>query len=294
VRALKLGVAGLGLTTVVQTVLLLLSGSIALLGDTLHNGVDVAGTAVVWVAFVLSRRSPSDRFGYGYHRFEDLAGLVVVLLIAGSAALVIFESIRAFGDSVEFSRPGLVLIAGGVGFLGNEAVAQYKLRTGRKIGSAALVADGQHSRADGLTSLGVIAAAIGLMLGWQWLDAMVGLGIGVMIAWAAVQSGRDVFLRLLDYGDPELLHQLGHAAESVEGFDHISDLRVRHLGRTVHVVAHVCMPAEYSLSQAHDVAEDLRHAWLRMVPADSLVDIHADPFEPGIPTPHLATPVRPH
>ena len=294
VRALKFGVAGLGITTVIQVVLLLFSGSVALLGDTLHNGVDVAGTAIVWVAFVLSRKVPSAGFKYGYHRFEDLAGLVVGMLIAASAGLVLFESVRAFGGSPNLSRPGLVLAAGIAGFVGNELVAQYKLRTGRRIGSAALVADGQHSRADGLTSLGVVAAAVAIMLNAAWLDAVIGLGIGLLIAWTAVQSGREVLLRLLDHGDPEIHHQLEHAAEDVTGFDHINDLRVRHLGRTVHVVAHVCMPAGYSLARAHDVAEDLRHAWLHVVPAESVIDIHADPFEPGIPTSHLPVPTHAH
>jgi cation diffusion facilitator family transporter len=290
VRALKFGVAGLGVTTVAQAALLLVSGSVALLGDTLHNGVDVAGTAIVWIAFALSRRAPSAGFKYGYHRVEDLAGLVVVALIAASAGLVLFESFRAFGATSEFGRPGLVFAAGLIGFLGNELVAQYKLRIGRRIGSAALIADGQHSRADGFTSLGVVAAAIGIMLSAPWLDAVVGLGIGLLIAWTAVQSGREVLLRLLDHGDPALLHELEHKAEEVSGFDHINDLRVRHLGRAVHVVAQVCMPAGYSLAGAHAVAEDLRHAWLDILPAHSVVDIHADPFEAGTLTLHRPAP----
>ncbi|NJD66329.1 MAG: cation diffusion facilitator family transporter, partial [Chloroflexi bacterium] len=149
VRALKVGVAGLGLTTVFQVALVLLSGSVALLGDTLHNGVDVAGTAIVWLAFIVTKRQRTTRFSYGYHRVEDLAGLAVVALIAGSAVLVIYESVRAFGETPELHRPWLVLVAGLGGFAGNEAVAQYKIRVGKRIGSSALLADGQHSRADG-------------------------------------------------------------------------------------------------------------------------------------------------
>lgn len=286
VRALKFGVAGLGLTTVFQIALLLLSGSVALLGDTLHNGVDVAGTAIVWVAFVVTRRQRTQSFGYGYHRLEDLAGLAVVVLIAASALLVVYESARAFGDPPELRRPWLVLVAGLVGFAGNEAVAQYKLRVGKRIGSSALVADGQHSRADGFTSLGVVAAAIGIMVDQPRIDAVVGLGIGALIGWAAYESGRDVILRLLDHGDPEIRHQLEHAAEEVSGFDHISDLRLRHSGRTVHLVAHVCMPSNYSLLQAHGVAEDLRDAWLHVLPPGSVADVHADPFDVEDGSPH--------
>lgn len=286
IRALKVGVFGLGFTAIFQTVLLLLSGSVALLGDTLHNGVDVAGTAIVWLAFVVTKRQRTQRFGYGYHRLEDLAGLAVVALIAASACLVIFESARAFGEARDLGRPWVVFAAGLVGFVGNEAVAQYKLRAGERIGSAALRADGQHSRADGLTSLGVVAAAVGIMIHQPRIDAAVGIAIGLLIGLAAYQSGRDVILRLLDHGDPEVHDQLEHAAASVEGFDHINDLRLRHAGRTVHLVAHVCMPAAYSLVEAHSVAEDLRQAWLHVLPPGSVVDVHADPFEVGEGSPH--------
>jgi cation diffusion facilitator family transporter len=292
VRALKIGMVGLGLTAAVQAVLFLLSGSVALLADTIHNGLDVVTSAIVWVAFLATRRQRTSRFSYGYHRIEDLAGLVVVFFIAGSAALVLFESVRAFGEDRELERAWLVLIAGLVGFAGNEAVAQYKLRAGRRIGSAALVADGQHSRADGLTSLGVVAAAIGIMAGEPRIDAAFGMIIGLVIALTAYQTGRDVILRLIDHGDPEVRHQLEHAAEHVEGFDHINDLRIRHSGRTVHLVAHVCMPANYSLARAHDVAEELRNAWLEVLPPGSVVDVHADPFDAVNGSPHSAESLR--
>lgn len=294
VRALKFGVAGLGLTTAFQVALLLLSGSVALLGDTLHNGVDVAGTAIVWLAFIVTKRKKTTRFGYGYHRLEDLAGLAVVALIAASALFVVYESARAFDEPPALHRPWLVLVAGIVGFVGNEAVAQYKLRVGRRIGSSALVADGQHSRADGFTSLGVVAAAVGIMIDQPRIDAAVGLAIGVLIGWAAYQSGRDVVLRLLDHGDPEIRHQLEHAAEEVSGFDHINELRLRHSGRTIHLVAHVCMPADYSLVRAHDVAEELRQAWLHILPPGSVVDVHADPFDAEQGSPHLREAAHSH
>ena len=286
VRALQVGVVGLGVTTAFQAALLLMSGSVALLGDTLHNGVDVAGTGIVWIAFLVTKRSRTQRFGYGYHRVEDLAGLTVVMLIAASSVLVFYESIRAFGGSRDLVRPWLVLIAGVAGFGGNEAVAQYKLRVGKRIGSSALVADGQHSRADGLTSLGVVAAAIGIMLDQRWLDAAVGLAIGGLIGWAAYESGRDVVFRLLDRGDPETRNLVEHTAEGVSGFDHINDLRIRHSGRTVHLVAHVCMPSDYSLVEAHEVTEELQLAWLNVLPPGSVVDIHADPFDARGGSPH--------
>lgn len=285
-RALAIGVAGLAATTVLQVALLLVSGSVALLGDTLHNGVDVAGTAVVWVAFKISSRDRNERYSFGYHRFEDLAGLFVVLLIGASSALVLWESIRALTGEVEIHRPWLVLLAGLVGFAGNEAVAQFKIRTGRKIGSAALIADGQHSRADGLSSMGVVAAAVGLLLGAEWLDAVAGIGIGLLIAWAAYSTGREVLLRLLDHAEPDIRLALEKEAAEVAGIEHVNDLRIRQAGRTVHVVASVCVDATVTLPAAHGFAEDLREAWAHLLPDGSSIDIHVDPYTPGTPTPH--------
>ena len=286
IRALLLGVVGLAATTVLQVVLLVLSGSVALLADTLHNGVDVLGTAVVWAAFRLTSRANNQRFPFGFHRFEDLAGLFVVLLIAASAVVVFWESLSAFGDDIDAERPWLVLAAGIVGFAGNETVAQYKIRAGRRIGSAALVADGKHSRTDGFTSLGVVVAALGLISGEEWLDAAVGLVIGLVIAYTAWETGREVILRLVDAADPDLRHELEHAAEGMDGIDHISELRIRSAGRTVHVVASVCVPAAFPLGRAHDAAEALREAWLHVLPPGSVVDIHIDPFTPGEASPH--------
>ena len=286
VRALRIGVAGLAFTTLLQLVLLMLSGSVALLGDTVHNGIDVAGTAIVWLAFGLTRRDRSDLFSFGYHRFEDLAGLAVAGLIAVSAILVLYEAVTAFGDATPIDNPGLVLAAGVIGLAGNEAVAIFKFRTGKRIGSAALIADGRHSQADGLSSAGVVIAAVGLMIGIDWLDPLAGFAIGLLIAWTAYESGRDVILRLLDTADPEVVQELEQIAGEVVGVDHINDLRMRQMGRTVHVVANVCMPGGYTLAQAHAAAEELRGAWLEELPPGSAVDIHVDPFTANEPVTH--------
>ncbi len=290
VMALRIGVAGLALTTAIQVGLYVISGSVALLGDTLHNGIDVAGTGIVWAAFALTRRERSARFNYGFHRFEDIAALIVVVLIAASAVVVVYEGITSLGNEPDIGQPWVVLIAGVVGLVGNEGVALFKIRTGKRIGSAALVADGRHSQADGLSSAGVIVAAVGLMAGVRWLDPLAGVAIGALIAWTAFESGRDVLLRLLDSSDPAIRGELEKLAVGVAGVDHINDLRMRELGRTVHVVANVCMPGGYTLKQAHETAEELRDAWLHALPPGSAVDIHVDPYTAGEPSPHHAAP----
>lgn len=287
-RAVRVGVAGLTLTMLAQAALLVATGSIALLADTAHNGIDVLGTLVVGVALGVSRRGRSERFGFGLHRSEDVAGLFVVALIGFSAALVLFESINGLSSGTPATRPWVVLAAGLIGFSGNEAVAQYKIRVARAIGSQALAADGTHSRSDGFTSLGVVAAAIGMLLGQQWIDPAAGVVIGIVIAWTGYQVARPLFVHLLDGADPQMVRRLGELSASVADIVHVNDLRVRHAGRTVQVVSSVCVPAYLSLDRAHVAAENLRGAWMHELPAGSTVDIHVDPYVPGVPVPHPA------
>lgn len=287
-RAIRLGVAGLLLTTVLQAAILMFTGSVALLADTAHNGVDVLATLVVGVAFVVSRRQPTRRFSFGFHRAEDLATLIVVGLIVFTAGFVAFESVRGLRQHENIEYPWAVLAAGVVGFLGNEAVAQYKVRVGRRLGSEALVADGYHSRADGFTSLAVVAAAVGALVGFVWIDSVVGLIIAAVIGGAAYDTGRTLLVRLLDGADLAIIDGLTQASREVAGIEHLNDLRVRHVGRTINVIACVCMPARLSLNEAHSLAEQLRHLWMHQLPPGSTVDIHVDPYTPGQPVPHPA------
>ena len=281
IRALAVGVVGLTATAVIQATIYFATGSVALLADTLHNGIDLVGTAAVWLAFRLARRGRSDVFSFGYHRFEDLAAVFVAVLIAASAAIVFWEGFRALTGDSHVDNVGAVLAGGLVGFVGNEAVAIYKIRVGKRIESLALEADGKHSRADGLTSLAVVAAALGLMAGLEWADAAAGLAVGFVIARSAYVTGKESLVRLLDGSDPALSDQLMDRAAGVPEIKHVNDLRVRHTGRTVHVVASVCMDASTTLEVAHATAERLREDWQDCLPIGSAVDIHVDPYDVG-------------
>jgi cation diffusion facilitator family transporter len=286
--AVRIGIIGLTLTAVVQAALVALTGSVALLADTAHNGIDVIATVIVGLAFMATRRKRTARFAFGLHRAEDLAGLVVIALIGLTAGIVTYESIMGLRNGTQVSHPWVVLAAGLVGFVGNEAVAHYKIAVGRKIDSAALVADGIHSRADGLTSLAVVAAGIGVLVGVGWVDSVAGLLVAAVIAWAGYGPAREVIVRLLDGADLMLVESLTAQTVGIPLVEHVNDLRVRHAGRTVQVVASVCMPAELSLRQAHDAAESLRDQWLHSLPSGSTVDVHVDPYVPGEFVPHPA------
>src|SRR5215204_2823152 len=174
-RALLISLVGLGLTAALQAVVVLLSGSVALLGDTLHNLADALTAVPLLVAFALARRPANKRYTYGYGRAEDLAGLFIVAMIALSAVIAAYQAIDRLLHPRDVTQLWAVADAGLIGFLGNELVARYRIRVGRRIGSAALVADGLHARTDGFTSLAVLLGAGGVAVGWGWADPVVGL-----------------------------------------------------------------------------------------------------------------------
>jgi len=204
-RALWVSLLVLGATALAQAVVVAVSGSVALLGDTVHNTADALTAVPLGIAFVLGRRAATRRFTYGYGRAEDLAGLVIVLTIAASAVFAGWTAVARLLDPRPVEHVPVVAVAALVGFAGNEWVARYRIRVGRAIGSAALVADGLHARTDGFTSLAVLAGAGGAALGWQWADPVVGLAITAAIVLVLRDAAREVFRRMMDAVDPALV-----------------------------------------------------------------------------------------
>ncbi len=197
-QALWVSLAMLAGTAAIQAAVVAVSGSVALLGDTLHNAADALTAVPLGVAFVLGRRPPTRRYTYGYGRAEDLAGVVIVALIAASSALAAYAAANRLAHPHPVSSLAAVAVAAVIGFTGNELVARYRIRVGRKIGSAALVADGLHARTDGFTSLAVLLGVGGAALGWRWADPVVGLLITVAIVAVLVQAAREIYRRLMD------------------------------------------------------------------------------------------------
>jgi cation diffusion facilitator family transporter len=278
-RALAISLAGLGGTAALQLVVVALSGSVALLADTVHNFSDALTALPLGAAFWLGRRPPDRRYTYGYGRAEDLAGLFIVAMIALSAGVAAWQAVARLADPQAVGRPGWVAAAGAIGFVGNELVASYRIRVGRRIGSAALVADGQHARTDALTSLAVVAAAVGTIAGWRLADPIVGLAITVVILKVLHSASRDVYRRLMDRADPELVdrieHQLGHV-DRVEAVDRV---RVRWIGHEIHADADVALDPGLDLAAAHDILEHARHQLLHAIPR--LTDVHLHPNPAG-------------
>ncbi len=277
IRTLVLSFVGLLVTTLLQAVVVLLSGSVALLGDTLHNAADALTAVPLGIAFTLGRRAATRRFTYGYGRAEDLAGLVVVLLIMLSSVLAGYEAVRRLLDPQDVHRLGLVAAAGFVGFLGNEFVARYRIRVGREIGSAALVADGLHARTDGLTSLAVVVGAIGVALGFRLADPLIGLVITVAILGVLRQAAREVFARLMDAVDPEVLASVEASLAATPGVLGVGDVKVRWIGHALRAECEVLVDEHLSVVEGHALAHAAETRLLTDVRRLTTAMVHAGP-----------------
>jgi cation diffusion facilitator family transporter len=286
-RALWISLAMLAGTAVVQAVVVAVSGSVALLGDTLHNAADALTAVPLGIAFVVGRRPPTRRYTYGYGRAEDLAGLVVVALIAASSALAAYEAVNRLVHPHPVASLAAVAVAAVIGFAGNELVARYRIRVGRKIGSAALVADGLHARTDGFTSLAVLLGVGGAAIGWGWADPVVGLLITVAILAVLRQAAREIYRRLMDAVEPALVDQAEQTLRATPGVLGVGQVRLRWIGHQLRAGCEVIVDPGASAVEAHQVAVAAEHALLHALPRLAAALVHADP-QPGEGTDHHA------
>lgn len=276
-RALWVSLLVLGATAGFQAVVVVLSGSVALLSDTLHNVADALTAVPVGIAFLLGRRAATRRFTYGFGRAEDVAGIVVVLVIAVSATVAGMESIRRLASPTHITHLWAVAGAAVIGFAGNEIAAQVRIRTGRKIGSAALVADGLHARTDALTSLAVLLSAGGATIGWRWADPVVGLLIAVTIALVTWTAAKQILARLMDAVDPALVDQAHTVLTAMPQIVAVDRVRLRWIGHTLHAEVDLTVPDNLTLCQAHDLAHEAEHRLRHAIPRLSSATVHAYP-----------------
>ncbi len=277
IRAVKISLVVLGVTAAAQLVVVAVTGSAALLADTVHNFSDALTALPLWVAFALARRAPNRRYTYGYGRAEDLAGLFIVAMIALSAVVAGVESVRRLVDPQPVTQPWVVLLAGLIGFAGNEFVAVHRIRVGRRIGSAALVADGLHARTDGFTSLAVVAAALGVLAGFPLADPIVGLLITVAILVVLRSAATDVYRRLMDAVDPDLVETAENAVRAVDGVVDVEDLRLRWTGHRLRAEVGIIADPGLDLVTAHNIATATEHRLLHAVPKLDAATVHVSP-----------------
>jgi cation diffusion facilitator family transporter len=277
--AIKWSFVGLFATAILQLFVALLSGSVALLADMFHNFADAATAIPLGIAFMFARRRPSPHFTFGYGRVEDLAGLAILLTILASAVVAGYASIERIFHTEDVAYLPAVAVASIIGFIGNEAVAIFRIRVGREISSEALIADGRHARVDGWTSLSVLAGATGVWLGYPLADPIVGLIITVTILGIVIQSGKAIFKRMLEGVDPHVIDEIRHVAGHVDNVRDVSDVRARWLGHRLHAEVNIAVDSSMTVGDAHRTAAEVRHQLLHHLNYLSLVVIHVDPAD---------------
>ena len=277
ITAVKWSLITLGITAVAQLAVVFISGSVSLLSDTVHNFADASSAIPLWIAFSLAKWKAGKKFTHGCGRVEDLAGLVVIVLIFASAVIAAYTSIERLINPRDVEFPWVLLAAGLFGFAGNEAVALLRITVGKKINSAALVADGYHARVDGFTSLAVVAAAIGALAGVSLLDPIIGLLISALILRLLVSAARPVLTHLLDGVTPETVDLVKHTAEHVPGVLDVHGVRARWSGHELHVELEISVSATMSVAEGHALAAMAEHELIESHPAIGRVIVHVDP-----------------
>lgn len=276
-RAVQISTAGMLLISLIQLLIAFVGGSAGLFADALHNLGDVLTTIALWIAFVVSNRAANRRYTYGYYRAEDLAGIFIVLVIVASAVAGAVESILKLSSGNIPSQIYLSMAAALVGCIGNEILAQYKISVGKRINSVPLVADGQHSRIDGLTSLAALVGLIGVKLGLPLADPIAGLVITLVILSVVYSTARSVLQRLLDAIDPHVVPSIIETANAVEGVEATTDVRARWVGHTLHITLNIEVDPQLTLIKAHEIAEEVRHRLFHEIKGVSEVIVHTDP-----------------
>ncbi len=277
IKAVKISLLALAVTAIDQIIIVAISGSVALLADTVHNFSDALTAVPLWIAFALGTKAATRRYTYGFGRAEDIAGLFVVAMIALSAVIAGVESVRRLINPVPIQHVGWVAAAGLIGFVGNELVAIYRIRVGRQIGSVALVADGLHARTDGFTSLAVLLGAAGVAAGFPLADPIIGLLITVAILAVLRTAVRDVFRRLMDGVDPELVDTAEIALAAEPGVTAVRSVKMRWIGHRLHADAELDIDPATSLHDAHRIAHEAEHTLTHAVPKLSSALVHAYP-----------------
>ena len=281
IRAVFFSLGGLTLTAGIELLVSVLTGSVALLADTVHNFADALTAVPLALAFRMGRRPPTRRYTYGFGRAEDLAGISILGFMAASTAIAAYEAVHRLVHPSAVHGTAWVAVAGAVGFAGNELVALYRIRVGRRIGSAALEADGTHARTDGLTSLAVVLGAIVVAAGVPDADPAVALAITVVITIVLLGTVRQVYRRLMDSVDPELVDEVEAVLRASPGIEEVEVVRIRWVGHELLAEIEVSSDSTLSLVQAHDIASEAHHRLLHQVPRLAGALIHTNPANDG-------------
>ncbi len=279
IAALKISLIGLLITAFLQLIVVYFSHSVALLADMIHNFGDATTSIPLWVAFALAKRGASRRFTYGFGKVEDLAGVAIVAVIFFSACVAAYESVMKILHPQPMLHLWWVALAAVIGFAGNEIVAVFRIRTGKEIGSAALVADGMHARVDGYTSLAVLVGVIGSWMGFPLVDPIIGILITVAILFIVKDAVVSVFNRMVEKIEPEILKEVEHAPMHVPGVQGVEQARARWVGHRVFADLQISVDPEMSVKDARAITDAVQETLKSHVPSFGEAVIHVRPGE---------------
>lgn len=294
-RAIVISALILLASATLRFVVVAVTGSVALLAAALDDLGDVLTTGALFLAFKGSRRAADERYTFGYARLEDVAGVLVVLVIWGSAIFAAVEAVSKLIGPHDVKNLGLGMGVAVLGAVANGAVAAYKIRTGKRIGSEPLVADGKHAATDSLASVAALGGLVGVAAGYAKADPIAAFAVVAAIAYIAYDASRHVLARVLDAVDPAIIDAIGHAVGHVDGVRECGRVQARWAGRSLYVIVTVAADGELTLAEAHEISERAHHEILHEVPGVSQVDVHIDPWEPHGADAHRETREhRPH
>ncbi len=265
-RAVGASAVGLALTGGIELALAIVTGSVALLSDALHNLSDVSTSGVVFLGFRISKRQPTPGYPYGYERAEDLAGLGVALVIWASAVFAGYVSVRKLVDNGGTTQVGIGIAGAALGVVGNQLVARYKLIVGRRIQSTTLIADARHSWLDALSSLGALIGLVLVAFGQRWGDPIAGFAVTLFILHVGYQVTGEILHHLMDGVDSEVISAARDAARSIAGVDDVVVLG-RWMGRSLILEVEAELDDEVLLGHADRLGERVEAAIYEAVPA---------------------------
>jgi cation diffusion facilitator family transporter len=271
-RAVGVSAVGLAVTGLLELGIAVFTGSVGLLGDALHNLSDVSTSLVVFLGFRVSRRTPSQRYPYGLERAEDLAGLGVAVVVWASAVFAGWESVHKLLAGSGTSHVGAGIAAAALGIVGNQLVARYKLRVGRRIQSATLISDAKHSWLDALSSAGALAGLIAVAAGQRWGDPVAGLAVTLFICHVGYEITTDIGHRLLDGVDSGVITVAEEAAAAVPGVRH-AHARARWTGRTLRVEIEGWVDPALPIAAADQLGHQVIEAVHEVVPEARVVTV---------------------
>lgn len=268
-----------------------LSGSIVLISDALHSVADLLAVLSSWLGLKTAQRKPTERFPYGYYKAENLATIVVALLIL-YAAYEIFG--KGYQRLVVVSAIKLPLLALGVSFVDAILIyllGNYEVQVGKKINSQSLTAVGEENRAHLLTSLAVFAGILAAYHRIRFVEGVITIGISLLILKIGLTAAKDSIFALMDVSpSKEVEEKVVEAIETAPGIEEFFDLRLRKAGPFIFGETKVGIRRSIDVSRAHEIADNLERGIKKKVPQVDSFTVHVEPFESDFR--HLVIPVK--